>query len=453
MQRQGKFPHTSKRLRCDRLKSQLVLPTVSCSESTFHIDIPPNRLPNDLLKASHSPGLECEETMDSYQIPLPVIDVEEAGPEEGFSNNSLTNEGKEVGSWTVKEKVYINSLLEKETEYACNPFYLQLHQPYITPLMRAILLDWMMEVCSEFTLKRETYYLSVSYVDRYLSVCAEVKKAEFQLLGLTALFLASKTEEICTPKIADFARSADNGYSQGQIKAMEMRVLRSLSWRLFPPTVFNWLSLCMSLWDDFLISRLSVPLEGLESTLISFKQANQYSYKRYRETVEVLDAAYLDAGVLHYSPRHITAGLLYLSVSKYFYSSNYRLFSYIKHENSIGKCDFEEKQDSLAVAFGDGKWERSGETAGMKWAQEVQELFEEFSRRALEVRSIEEIYPSVAFLHEFMELEVGLELPIACKVLPKARIESHYEDFLAFQTHNPSNVPFISPRLKANRSK
>lgn len=35
--------------------------------------------------------------------------------------------------------------------------------------MRAILIDWMMEVSSEFHLKRETFYLSTYYVDRYLS--------------------------------------------------------------------------------------------------------------------------------------------------------------------------------------------------------------------------------------------------------------------------------------------
>ena len=36
-------------------------------------------------------------------------------------------------------------------------------------MMRAILLDWMMEVSSEFLMKRETYHLAVMYVDKYLS--------------------------------------------------------------------------------------------------------------------------------------------------------------------------------------------------------------------------------------------------------------------------------------------
>jgi hypothetical protein len=36
--------------------------------------------------------------------------------------------------------------------------------------MRAILLDWMMEVCEEFMLKRDTYYMATYFVDSYLSL-------------------------------------------------------------------------------------------------------------------------------------------------------------------------------------------------------------------------------------------------------------------------------------------
>ena len=42
--------------------------------------------------------------------------------------------------------------------------------------MRAILVDWMMEVCSEFHLKRETFHLAVAYLDRHLSRSETVPK-------------------------------------------------------------------------------------------------------------------------------------------------------------------------------------------------------------------------------------------------------------------------------------
>ncbi len=67
-------------------------------------------------------------------------------------------------------------------------------QANISSMMRAILLDWIMEVCSEFTLKRATFHLSVEMIDRYLEINKEVKKEEFQLIGLAALCIACKAE-------------------------------------------------------------------------------------------------------------------------------------------------------------------------------------------------------------------------------------------------------------------
>lgn len=60
--------------------------------------------------------------------------------------------------------------------------------------MRAILIDWIMEVCNEFTLKRETFHLAVNYVDRYMSIVVNVSKSELQLIGIVAMFIASKVE-------------------------------------------------------------------------------------------------------------------------------------------------------------------------------------------------------------------------------------------------------------------
>ena len=44
--------------------------------------------------------------------------------------------------------------------------------------MRAILLDWIMEVSMEFTLKRETFYITVNLVDRYLSATYNISKTD-----------------------------------------------------------------------------------------------------------------------------------------------------------------------------------------------------------------------------------------------------------------------------------
>jgi hypothetical protein len=88
----------------------------------------------------------------------------------------------------------INYLVMREMDYAPDAHYFDKKQNQINWMMRAILLDWMMEVCMEFTLKRETYHYAVNYVDRYLSSVPQIQKWELQLIGVTAMYIASKVE-------------------------------------------------------------------------------------------------------------------------------------------------------------------------------------------------------------------------------------------------------------------
>lgn len=64
--------------------------------------------------------------------------------------------------------------------------------PTLEPRMRAILLDWLIEVCEVYKLHRETYYLGMDYVDRYLSTHQNIPKSQLQLIGITCLFIAAK---------------------------------------------------------------------------------------------------------------------------------------------------------------------------------------------------------------------------------------------------------------------
>jgi G1/S-specific cyclin-E1 len=64
--------------------------------------------------------------------------------------------------------------------------------PSLQPRMRAILFDWLIEVCEVYKLHRETYYLAIDYLDRFLSAKDNVQKTHLQLIGITCLFLAAK---------------------------------------------------------------------------------------------------------------------------------------------------------------------------------------------------------------------------------------------------------------------
>jgi hypothetical protein len=72
----------------------------------------------------------------------------------------------------------------------------------ITPKMRSVLLDWLVEVSQQFTLLQETLFMAVALFDRFMSRCAgRISKKTLQLVGIGALFVASKYEEMYPPSV------------------------------------------------------------------------------------------------------------------------------------------------------------------------------------------------------------------------------------------------------------
>ncbi len=78
-------------------------------------------------------------------------------------------------------------------------------QPNINMIMRAVLIDWLTEVCKEFTLKRETLHLAIHNFDRFMARREGVQRSELQLVGIATLYIACKIEEIYPPKVSDFS--------------------------------------------------------------------------------------------------------------------------------------------------------------------------------------------------------------------------------------------------------
>ena len=56
--------------------------------------------------------------------------------------------------------------------------------------MRGILVDWLVEVAEEYTLLPDTLYLTISFIDRFLSLNT-VTRQKLQLLGVSAMLIAS----------------------------------------------------------------------------------------------------------------------------------------------------------------------------------------------------------------------------------------------------------------------
>nr|XP_043627564.1 G2/mitotic-specific cyclin S13-7-like isoform X2 [Erigeron canadensis] len=113
-------------------------------------------------------------------------------------------------------------------------------QPDLNAKMRAILIDWLIEVHRKFELMPESLYLTINIVDRYLSV-RTVPRKEFQLVGISAMLMACKYEEIWPPEVNDLIAISDNAYCREQILAMEKAILGHLGWILTVPTPYVFL--------------------------------------------------------------------------------------------------------------------------------------------------------------------------------------------------------------------
>ncbi|XP_065512965.1 G2/mitotic-specific cyclin-B1 [Caloenas nicobarica] len=104
----------------------------------------------------------------------------------------------------------------------------------ITGNMRAMLIDWLVRVQIKFRLHQETLYMTVAIIDRFIQDNA-VPKRTLQLVGVTAMFIASKYEEMLSPTVEDFAYITNYSYTSRQICQMEMKILQALGFCLGCP--------------------------------------------------------------------------------------------------------------------------------------------------------------------------------------------------------------------------
>ncbi|KAL1554714.1 G2/mitotic-specific cyclin-2, variant 2 [Salvia divinorum] len=114
-------------------------------------------------------------------------------------------------------------------------------QPEINERMRAILIDWLIQVHYKFELSLETLYLTINIIDRFLA-SKTILRRELQLVGMGAMLIASKYEEIWAPQVNDLVCISDRSYTSEQVLVMEKRILGQLEWNLTVPTPYVFLA-------------------------------------------------------------------------------------------------------------------------------------------------------------------------------------------------------------------
>jgi len=146
-----------------------------------------------------------------------------------------------------------------------NPHYMEL-QTEIQWSMRSVLMDWLVQVHHRFSLLPETLFLTVNYIDRFLSVKI-VSLGKLQLAGATAIFLAAKYEEINCPSVQEIVYMVDSGYTVEEILKAERFMLSMLQFELGWPGPMSFLRR-ISKADDYDLETRTLAKYFLEVTIM-----------------------------------------------------------------------------------------------------------------------------------------------------------------------------------------
>ena len=173
--------------------------------------------------------------------------VELSDEEEEKSLEELIEEAKDLDAEDMDDPLmvaeYVHEIFdymrELEISTMANPDYMN-DQGELEWKMRGILVDWLLEVHTRFRLLPETLFLAVNIIDRFLSHKV-VQLDRLQLVGVTAMFIASKYEEVLSPHVQNFVHVADDGFKDTEILSAERFILATLDYDLSYPNPMNFL--------------------------------------------------------------------------------------------------------------------------------------------------------------------------------------------------------------------
>jgi cyclin B len=176
-------------------------------------------------------------------------------------------------------------MCREEGAFLPRPEYLE-EQTDINAKMRAILIDWLVEVHMKYKLKTETLFLAVNLIDRFLEKKAITRK-KLQLVGVTGMLIAAKFEEIYPPEVRDFVYITDKAYTKEEILSMEVLMLTVLEFAINCPTVAHFFE--------------------------RYQRINGCSEAHRHLLQYVLELSLPDFKMLRYSPSHLAAAATLLS--------------------------------------------------------------------------------------------------------------------------------------------
>jgi hypothetical protein len=150
------------------------------------------------------------------------------------------------------------------------------------------------QITVKFKLNQESLYLTVNIIDRYLTLI-QMEKQKFQLLGIAAILIASKFEEIYAPELRDFVYICDNSFTRSEILGMEYQILKTLDFNILTVYPYTFLSRYHFASGDSKKS-LFYSQYILETSLL------EYRMLKYKSSIKAAASMYISRKILKHEP-------------------------------------------------------------------------------------------------------------------------------------------------------
>ncbi|KAJ0010759.1 hypothetical protein Pint_34109 [Pistacia integerrima] len=193
---------------------------------------------------------DCDEVDDDNNVGVPMcvrhteafldeIDRMDVDEMEDFEDRIIDIDGRDSQN-PLAVAEYVDDICayyrKSEISSCVSPDYMD-NQTDINEKMRAILIDWLIEVHYKFELMDETLFLTINIIDRFLEKQSVVRK-KLQLVGITAMLLACKYEEVSVPIVEDFVLISDKAYTRKEVLDMEKLMMNTLQFNMSVPTPY-----------------------------------------------------------------------------------------------------------------------------------------------------------------------------------------------------------------------
>ncbi|KAF9069228.1 cyclin-like protein [Rhodocollybia butyracea] len=233
--------------------NDMIVMNVEEEEETTETVIPQEPKPPKVwpeLATQHR--LECERRVDTIRE---VFEDEE----EDFDPTMVSEYSEEIFEYMSG----LEKMMMPRADYMDS-------QSELTWDMRVTLIDWILQVHLRYHMLPETLWIAINIIDRFLSQ-RTVSVVKLQLVGITAIFIAAKYEEILAPSVDEFVFMTEEGFTKDEILKGERIILQALDFQISHYcSPYNWMRR-ISKADDYDLQTRTLSKFLIEVTLIDHR--------------------------------------------------------------------------------------------------------------------------------------------------------------------------------------